>query len=149
MIKHYSPIIELLKLQQDISRVLGDLSGEISGSTLQPTASWLPNVDLGESSKELIVKVEVPGIAADSLQIVFQEGYLHISGEKKQAVHHAKVHYLCLERSYGKFDRTIYLNASVDVNAAFARIQNGILTIILPKLSNRRRPEKVIPIEVT
>ena|SRR2546425_11451898 len=147
MIKHYSPTIELLKLQQDINRLLGELSGEISGSTLQPRASWIPNVDLSESSKEFIVKVEVPGITSDYLQIVLQESYLHIRGEKKQAVHNTKVRYLCLERNYGKFDRSIYLNAIVGVGSASARLQNGILTIILPKLSNRRRQEKVIPIE--
>src|SRR5439155_7245524 len=118
MIRHYTPIIELLKLQQDINRLLGELSGEISGSALQTTANWIPNVDLSENSKEFIVKVEVPGITADYLQIVLQEGYLHISGEKKPAAHSTKVRYLCLERSYGKFDRTIYLNAAVDVNAA-------------------------------
>jgi HSP20 family protein len=149
MIRHYSPIVELLKLKQDINRLLSELSGEISGSTLQPTASWIPNVDLSENSKEFIVKVEVPGTNSDHLQIVLQEGYLHISGEKKQDVHNTKVRYLCLERSYGKFDRIIYLNAVADVNSACARLQNGILTIILPKLSNRRRPKKVIPIEAT
>lgn len=147
MLKQYSPIIELLKLQQDINRLLGELSGEISGSTPQSTASWIPNIDLSENSKEFIVRVEVPGITANLLQIVLQEGYLHISGEKKQAAHNTKVRYLCLERSYGKLDRTIYLNAVVDVNTACAKLQNGILTISLPKLSNRRRLEKVIPIE--
>jgi HSP20 family protein len=146
MTKHSSPLSELLKLQEDISSLIRDLSEQISGS--QSTSNWIPNVDLSEDAKEFIVKVEVPGVSADHLEVVFQEGYLHLKGEKRPLAQDAQVRYLCLERTYGKFSRTIYLNFVVDINTSHARLQNGILTIVLPKLANRRKFERVIPVEV-
>jgi len=147
MINPYSPVNELIRLQEDINRLFAELSGHISGGALQGTASWVPNVDLSEDSKEFIVRAEVPGSGSDDLQVLFQEGHLLIRGEKKRLPHPAKIRYLCLERNYGKFNRTIELNAVVDIDAALARLHNGILTIVLPKLANRRRSEKIIPIE--
>src|SRR5215831_20215810 len=147
MINPYSPVNELIRLQEDINRLFAELSGHISGGTLQGTASWVPNVDLSEDSKEFVVKAEVPGSAPSDLQIIFNEGFLHIRGEKKRLPHETKVRYLCLERHYGRFSRAIQLNAVVDIDAAQARLHNGILAIILPKLANRRRSEKIIPID--
>jgi HSP20 family protein len=82
VINPYSPVNELIRLQEDINRLFAELSGHISGGTLQRTTNWIPNIDLSEDSKEFIVRAEVPGVSADDLQIVFQEGYLHIRGEK-------------------------------------------------------------------
>ena len=147
MINPYSPVNELIRLQEDINRLFAELSGHISGGALQGTASWVPNVDLSEDSKEFIVRAEVPGSTAEDLQIIFQEGYLHIRGEKKRLPHEHKIRYLCLERNYGKFSRTIQLNMVVHIDGALARLHNGILTIVLPKLANRRRSEKIIPVE--
>src|SRR5262245_36674657 len=147
MISRYSPVNELIRLQEDINRLFAELSGHISGGTLQGTAGWVPNVDLSEDSNEFIVRAEVPGSTPDELQIIFNEGYLHIRGEKKRLPHETKVRYLCLERHYGKFSRTIEVNAVVDIDAAQARLHNGVLTIVLPKLANRRRSEKIIPVE--
>jgi HSP20 family molecular chaperone IbpA len=53
-----------------------------------------------------------------------------------------------MERNYGKFSRSIQLNMVLDIDAASARLHNGVLTIVLPKRVNRRRFEKIIPVEV-
>ena len=142
-----SPIVELMKLQEDITHLICGLSGTFSGELMHSTQLWSPNIDLSEDSKQIVVRAEVPGIAASALEVVFQEGYLQVSGEKRQPIHKDKVRYLCLERGYGKFCRTVYLNVVVDINTASAKLHNGVLTISLPKLSNRRKQEKIIPIE--
>jgi HSP20 family protein len=144
-----SPIVELMKLQEDITQLICGLSSKFSGGLMHSGQLWSPNTDLSEDSKEIVVRAEVPGIGVSDLEVVFQEGYLQISGEKKQPNHKDKdiVRYLCLERSYGKFSRIIYLNVAVDINTASAKLHNGVLTIALPKLSNRRKQEKIIPIE--
>jgi HSP20 family protein len=147
MIKLNPTIKELIKLQEDIHHLLSDLTGKISGELYNSANQWTPNIDLSEDTHQIIVKTEVPGIAPAQLEIVFQDGCVHIRGEKKQPAHPGKVHYLCLERAYGNFCRTIYLTVAVDINAATAKLHNGVLTISLPKLSNRRRQEKTIPIE--
>ncbi len=148
MIRHYSPVGELIKLQEDVNRLFAELSGHLSGATLQTTGGWVPNVDLSEDARECIIRAEVPGLTADDLQIVFQEGHLHIRGEKKRLRPETQVRYLCMERNYGKFSETIQVRMVLDMHAASARLNNGVLTIVLPKRVNRRRFEKVIPVEV-
>ena len=145
MIKRHSPFLELMKLQEDLNRMVCDLSGQLSGETL--AGSWIPNSDLGEDAEKITIQVEVPGLQAANLRAVFHGGCVQISGEKKPPVPQGEAHFLCLERSYGKFSRTIFLNASVDVDGARAHLQHGVLTIVLPKIVDRRRVEKVIPIE--
>jgi HSP20 family protein len=147
MLRTFSPLLELTRLQEDINRLLGELSNHMSGGSLHDSSKWVPNVDLCEDAKQLLIKVELPGVAKEHIQVVYQEGFLRISGETKNAAPSVKAHYLCLERSYGKFSRIVHLNSVVDMDAATARMHNGILTILLPKLPNRRRTEKVIPVE--
>ncbi len=147
MRKHQSPLVELMKLQEEISRLMCDLSSQISGESYQEGGGWIPSVDLGEDSDKLVVQVEVPGITLENVQVSFQNGYLQIIGDKKPPLPIREAHYLCLERSYGRFCRVIYLNVAVDLEAAKARLKNGILTIVIPKLKDRRKLEKTIPIE--
>ena len=145
MIKRHSPFLELMKLQEDLNRMVCDLSGQLSGESL--TGGWIPNSDLGEDPEKITIQAEVPGLQASHLRVVFHGGCVQISGEKKPPVTKGEAHFLCLERSYGRFSRTIFLNASVDVDGARAHLQNGVLTVVLPKIVDRRRLERVIPIE--
>jgi HSP20 family protein len=147
MIKTYSPIMELTKLQEEVNRLLCELSNHLSCGSLHDSSKWTPNVDLCEDSRRVVIKAELPGIPRDQVHVVMHENYLRISGEKPASLHHTKAHYHCLERSYGKFNRIIHLNRVVDSEGASARLENGVLTIILPKLTNRRRAEKPIPLE--
>lgn len=147
MIRQHSPFVELIKLQEDLSRLVCDLSSQISGPSLQGAGNWIPNVDLGEDTERIIIQVEVPGIHTTNLRVVFQSGCVQISGERRPPVPKGGAHFLCLERSYGGFSRTIFLNTSVDLDGASAKLQNGILVISLPKIVDRRKLERMIPIE--
>jgi len=148
MVKRNPAIAELLQLQEDLNHLLCDLTVRVSSEFLGSANHWVPNIDLSEEPNEIVVKAEVPGVSHADLEVVFQEGYLQIRGEKRQPSHSNRVRYLCLERGYGKFYRTIYLTIAVDISSAKARLASGVLTITLPKLPNRRKQEKVIPIEV-
>ena len=145
MIKRHSPFLELMKLQEDLNHMVCDLSSQWSGESL--AGGWVPNADLGEDAEKITIQVEVPGLQASQLNAVFHGGCVQISGEKRPPVPKGEAHFLCLERSYGRFSRTIFLNASVDMDGARARLRNGVLTIVLPKIVDRRRIERVIPID--
>ena len=105
-----------MKLQDDINRLMCDLSSQISGESYQDGGSWIPSVDLGEDTDQVVVQVEMPGVTPEHVQISFQNGYLQVRGEKKPPLPSQEAHYLCLERSYGRFCRVIYLNVAVDLD---------------------------------
>jgi HSP20 family protein len=147
MIKRLSPFLELMKLQEDLNHLVCDLPSHLSGESLHGVGNWIPNVDLGEDAERIIIQVEVPGIHISQLRVTCHGGFVQISGDKKHPVPKGEAHFLCLERSYGKFSRTIHLNAPVDLDGAKAHLQNGILKIVVPKIIDRRKLERVIPVE--
>ena len=69
----------------------------------------------------------------------FQGHKLIVSGEKKEPKSEQPINgYLCMERSFGKFTRSIYIDQAVDLAKADAELGQGVLTITIPKLKDRR-----------
>ena len=147
MFRSNPSFVELIRFQEDVSQLISHLSERISEGLLSSNSQWAPNIDLSEDAEKIVVKAEVPGVQAKDLQIVIKEGLLSISGEKKQPIHRNRVRYICLERSYGKFSRNLYLSAAIDIKNVRAQLRDGLVTIWLPKLPNRRQLERTIPIE--
>lgn len=115
--------------------------------------AWLPPVDLCEMEDAILVNVELPGVARESMRISMQDGVLKIEGRKERppltANHVADdekpLRFICLERAYGTFARSVALKWMIDVQHVSARLANGILQIRLPKAQGGGR-EIVIPI---
>jgi HSP20 family protein len=106
--------------------------------------TWIPEVDVAETSKEVIVSAELPGIDPQNINISLRGNCLSISGERdheheeKDEVMHR------IERSYGSFCRIIQLPSEVDVDKAEANYKDGVLNIKLPKT----KEENVVKIEL-
>lgn len=101
--------------------------------------SWLPDLDLSETDKEIIVRAEIPGIEKDDIDITFTDGLLTIKGEKKHEVEEKEENYHCIERRYGSFTRTLKLPGDVVHDKIDANYKDGVLKLVIPK------PEKVAP----
>lgn len=111
------------------------------------TGTWTPNVDLCETRETVTVRVELPGVDADDIRLTMQRGILRVHGVKREPTSSQKLLcYYCLERSYGKFNRDIRIDWVVDARRSRAHLQNGILTIELPKLVDRREAVLEIPV---
>lgn len=109
----------------------------LSEETMVPTS-----FDVFETEKELIVKAEVPGMDKKDININLSDGLLTISGEKKQEKEEENEKYHCVERSYGKFTRTMRLPAEVETDKADATYKDGVLKVTLPK-SEASKPKKI------
>jgi HSP20 family protein len=111
------------------------------------TESWTPCVDVYECDGALTVVMEVPGLSPESLNVSWSNGQLRVSGERRDRRPAGAVAFLCMERPHGRFTRTVALDVPVDVRRAQARLSGGLLTIVLPRLDDRRGRETVIPVE--
>ena len=89
-------------------------------------------LDVHETDQNYTVSAAVPGVSADAVNISFHDSVLTISGEIPQATQE-NARALMLERGYGKFQRSIRLPQPVDTSAVEANIENGVLTLTLPK----------------
>jgi HSP20 family protein len=101
--------------------------------------SWTPSVDKCQTDSHVIIRVELPGVKASDVALSFKGENLRIQGIKREPTASRKLLcYYCLERNYGKFDRTLHISWVVNPRQASARLEKGILTIELPKLNDRR-----------
>ena len=89
--------------------------------------------ELEETAKDVVVRVEVPGMDKDDCQITIEGNMLHLSGEKRfeRETHDSTYH--VMERAYGSFQRSIPLPRNVNIDKAQASFKNGVLTVRLPK----------------
>ena len=96
---------------------------------------WFPVLDLAENAEEFIVRLEVPGIHKENLDINLTGTLLTLQGRRELVAEVAGETYLRREREVGKFVRTMRLPALVNEKEVKATYQDGLLVIHLPKLA--------------
>jgi HSP20 family protein len=105
----------------------------VPSMTEAPTLRWVPTFDLVENEKEFVVRLEVPGIPKENLDIDLNGELLTVSGHREAAQEKKGETYLWRERETGAFRRTVRLPVAVLANKVEATYNDGILTIVLPK----------------
>lgn len=141
-----APLTELAYLQREVEQLFGRFAGVERGESAAP-GKWSPPIDVYECRGDLVVVVEVPGLAPESLRVTYRNHCLSIGGERKERrPAGGSAAYLCMERPQGGFFRTVPLDVAVDIEKAEARLAGGVLTITMPRLTDRRGRESVIPI---
>jgi HSP20 family protein len=139
--------IELKRLTERIGWLFSLLQEAAAAQMPVIAGTWTPPVDVCETTKLVLVRIELPGVSAAQIKIGLNGNKLHVRGEKKKRSPRQRItSHLCSERSYGHFDRMVPLRWTIDVNAATAELSNGMLLVKLPKLKDRRGLEFKIPI---
>jgi HSP20 family protein len=111
------------------------------------TAGWQPAVDIFEEPDALRLVAEVPGVRPEDVKISVEGNLLTIRGVKEQVAEAKaeKVHRY--ERTYGAFERSFTLAASIDPSKIKATYTLGVLTIMLPKAETAK--PHLIKVEIT
>ncbi len=104
----------------------------------QDRVSRFAGLSVKDSGEQLQVRMEIPGVAKQDISVNVNNDVLTIAGERKQPVKKENDQWIRNEITYGKFERTIPLPYSVDVEKVSASVQDGILTVILPKHENAK-----------
>ena len=138
------------QLRQEIDHMFNGILGDWSGRMNLPDrklGSWMPNIDLNETAKEIRVTAELPGIEEKDLEVALLDGALMIKGEKREEHEEEKGDVYRSERQYGMFERTIPLPSDVDVDKVKASFKKGVLKITLPKTKEAQSNRRVIPVQ--
>jgi HSP20 family protein len=136
---------QLERLRGRVGRLFVALQ-EASEMAAGEPGAWLPPVDLCESDECVTVRVEVPGVRAEHLEVSLTNEELRVRGRKRKGAPRGVTRHLCSERSFGQFARTIPLRWPVNRDAAAAALKDGVLTVRLPKLKERRGGEHTIAV---
>jgi len=94
---------------------------------------WMPVVDVSETSKEIIVNAEIPGVEAENIDVKLEGNVLTIKGERQREHEEEEENFHRIERSYGSFYRSLRLSAEVDAEKIKATYEKGVLRIVIPK----------------
>lgn len=126
---------ELDRMRKQMTQLFGDIAGGIVG---RDAAGVFPLTNVTEGRDNFYVRAELPGVAAEDLNITITGDSLAIEGERKIAVEEEGAKYHRRERDAGRFNRMVTLPGHVDTDKVEAKCADGILTIILPKAESAK-----------
>ena len=101
----------------------------------------LPAVNVWESGDKVFVEAEIPGIAADQIDISLTGSEVTIRGERK-APDARQGNWVRQEREYGKFTKTVELPFELDASTTDAVLKDGVLTVTAVKAAESQ-PKRV------
>jgi HSP20 family protein len=142
---------EMDSLHKEMDRLFEDF-WKGSGTHTFMTGPWhrgelTPRIDETEDEKAFHVKVELPGMSQDDVDVALSAGVLTIRGEKKREEEEKGKDFYRRERSFGSFRRSLPIPVDVDENLIEAKFEKGILYIELPKTEEARNKVKHISVE--
>jgi HSP20 family protein len=131
-ITRWDPFREVVALQNRMNSLFRDFSGNGDNDVLT-TASFVPAVDIYEDEHKVALKVEVPGIRQEDLDIRVENSTLTVRGERKLEKEEKEENFHRIERRYGNFYRAFTLPNTVDTEHIEASCENGVLQLTLNK----------------
>jgi HSP20 family protein len=106
---------------------------------LNGTAAFTAPADVTVGESDLVLTMDLPGLTAEDLDIELLDGYLSVRGERRPPEVGEGKSFVHTERAFGRFERRIKLPDGVDPDSVMARMDNGVLSLIVPK------PERLKP----
>ncbi len=144
-ITRWDPFRDLNTLQNQMNRLFQEITpsrGATSGEEFMTTGTFVPPVDVYEDEHNITLKLEVPGIDENDIDVRVQDSTLVVRGERKFNKEEKEENFHRIERSYGTFQRSFTLPNTVDTNNVNADYTNGVLVIRLAKRAEAK-PKQV------
>ena len=142
----FLPSAESQELTEDIRELFEELAASLEHQHRAYSGECHPTLDVLESDQAIEVVVDVSGITPAALRVLFRAGVLVVAGEKAPIPAAPDQTFHLVEREFGRFARAVRLTGAFDIRRATAAVQDGELTIVLPKLGDRRGQAHRIPV---
>lgn len=102
--------------------------------------------DIKETDNEYIMEADMPGINKENIEISYDNNMLSIKAKNENKIDNNNDNYIRQERSYGELSRSFWVD-NVDESKIKASFKNGVLKVILPKMSKTNISSRKINIE--
>src|SRR3954454_4641692 len=123
----------------DLHRLFNTLFEDRNSAVQQ---RWMPAMDLVEADDHFLLKADLPGLAEEDVSIEVRDNALTISGERKAEHERRERGWYRVERSFGRFSRSLSLPEGVDADAVAAHFEKGVLEVRIPK-PEERKPRRI------
>jgi len=132
-VPRWSPFRHLSSLRDEIDRPFDSPLAELTERSHQFLSGWMPAIDVYEDKDNLYLKVELPGMNKEDIEISIHEGVFTLAGERKQDSKYNDAEVYRSERFLGRFQRTLTLPTLVSADKVKATYKDGLLNVVLPK----------------
>ena len=139
-VTRYRPLNSVFAVPRDLNRLMDDVfgGGWDVGENLR---QWLPPTDVSETPEAVTLRLEVPGLSREQIKIAVENNVLSVRGEKSQETSSENETFRRTERSFGSFERSFSLPAYVNPDQVQASLQDGVLSITLPRREETKARE--------
>lgn len=107
-------------------------------------AEWVPDMDVFERDGKTVVRVDLPGMIRDDIEVAVERGMLVIRGHRDEEKIVEREDYTYSERAAGEFSRAISLSEGVDEDDIEATYADGVLEVVVPvRAEAEPEPKKI------
>jgi HSP20 family protein len=131
-ITRIDPFRELATIQDRFNSLFENFA-DVNGKDQLAKGNFVPPVDIYEDEHNLVLKMEIPGMNEEDLNVSLENNTLTVSGERKFEQEEKEENFHRIERRYGSFLRTFRLPNTVDGDKVEAVYDKGVLKINLGK----------------
>lgn len=135
----YIPNRDVSSLQDEVERMFQAALGERGMAT---AGAFTPALDVEESDEQFTIHIELPGVAADEVEVSLEESVLTIAGERRFYQEKDAEGFRRIERHFGRFHRAVRLPDRVDADQVKAAYRDGMLTVVVPK-AEEAKPRRI------
>ncbi|MBE0447311.1 MAG: Hsp20/alpha crystallin family protein [Actinobacteria bacterium] len=136
-LRRWDPWRELMRMQDELSKTFE----RVFGPERIPEAFWAPAADIYEKDNNIIVRMDLPEVRPEDVDVSIVNNTLRIRGERKHIEEVREENYYRKERRFGSFERTIELPIAVKTEEIDATYKEGVLQVTLPKAEEKKIKE--------
>ncbi|MGE0446982.1 MAG: Hsp20/alpha crystallin family protein [Vicinamibacterales bacterium] len=142
----FIPAADSSELAEDLRELFEELARSLERGQRAYSGEYRPALDVRETDSAIEVVMDIAGVPAAAVRVVFRAGILLIAGEKAQPSASTGQTFHLVEREFGRFARAVRLTGAFDLQRGRAEVRHGELVIVLPKITDRRGQAHRIPV---
>jgi HSP20 family protein len=128
----WEPFRDLMVMQDRMTRLIDETLSHILKEEVGQRV-WSPPVDILERGGEVVLKIDLPGLSQNEIEVKVEENTLIIQGERRLIKEALDENYIQMERPYGTFRRVFNIPRGIDLESIKASYKDGVLQVILPR----------------
>lgn len=137
----WNPMEEIVQMQDMLNNMFKERS---FGDRWAEPGILAPLVDIKDEGSEILVTTDLPGVEKSDVDLDVSDNMLTISAKRSASIEQKEEGYLRRERTYSSFSRTVTLPDAVATEGAKAKLENGVLTVSLPKMQIEEKKKILI-----
>jgi HSP20 family protein len=141
-LEKWEPFRDLMAMQDRMTRLIDETLSRIWKDEVV-RGVWSPPVDILERGSEVVLKVDLPEVSQEEIEIRVEENTLIIQGERKFIKDTPDENYIQIERPYGTFRRAFNIPRLIEQGGIKASYKDGVLRIVLPR-KQETQPKQIV-----